>query len=134
LTLKRQRLQTLGLLALALALVLHLGCPKCSEILISAMLQGSEEAQAQVVAVEWSRNGGDFQPCRSLGYNGLYDCGEPVLWGACGPDTEVYEGEYTIRALDADSNEVQEMVTVGRITCTTNHTATLDVSAFLVTP
>jgi hypothetical protein len=26
------------------------------------------------------------------------------------------------------------LATVGRITCTTNHTTTLDVSAFLVTP
>ena len=128
--LRRRHLQTLGLLALALAVVFHLGCPNCYDARISVTLQGSKEALEQVVAVEWSVGSGDFQPCLSLGSD--YECRGDLPKGACGPDPNIFE--YTVRALDADGNEVQDTIKVGRIECGLIDDTTLDVSALLVTP
>lgn len=98
------------------------GCPKCSEVVVSARLESAmlnrgltAEDIPENSTIEWSRDGSAFLPCDGALPNEVW-CGGPLLWGACGPDEDEYLGTYTIRATLGE-DVLEQTVEVTKLDC-----------------
>ncbi len=110
-------LRSIAVLSWAAFLALGLpGCPKCADFPIVIALQSAfDEPTQREAVVEWSFEGGPFEPCE--GFNGdRHHCGPKLLWGLCGPDEDEYVGTYQIRVTQGE-DVVEERIEVGSASC-----------------